>query len=247
MKLHRLLIAFCVLCIACKKDIKEQEGTLQITFKNVVNGAALKLNTTNYTNAAGETFTISRFRYFISNIALIKMDNSELKLPAAYYLINEADSASKTIDIPAPGGEYRGITFMVGVDSIRNVSGAQTGALDPVSGMFWSWNSGYIMAQLEGTSPVSTAANNALTFHIGGFQGQYSALQTIPLISPISLSVSEIRHPQITINADAYAWFNQPNLVRFQTISTIHVPGEDAWKIATNYRNMFRITDVTDL
>lgn len=247
MKLHRLLIAFFVLCIACKKDVQEQKGTLQITFKNVVNGAALKLNTANYTNAAGEAFTISTFKYYISNITLIKMDNSELKLPAAYYLINEADSASKTISIPAPGGEYRAISFMLGVDSIRNVSGAQTDALDPVNGMFWSWNSGYIMAKLEGTSPVSTAANNALTFHIGGFKGQYSALRTIQLISPISLSVSEVRRPQITINADAYTWFNQPNLVRFQTISTIHVPGEDAWKIATNYRNMFRITDVTDL
>lgn len=247
MKLHRLLTALLVLCLACKKDVQDQKGTLQITFKNVVNGAALKLNTSNYTNAAGETFTISTFKYYISNITLIKLDNSELKLPAAYYLINEADSASKVISIPAPGGEYRAISFMLGVDSIRNVSGAQTDALDPVNGMFWSWNSGYIMAKLEGTSPVSTAANNALTFHIGGFKGQYNALQTIQLISPISLSVSEIRKPQITINADAYTWFNQPNLIRFQTTSTIHVPGEDALKIATNYRNMFRITDVTDL
>ena len=247
MKLHRLLTALLVLCMACKKDVQDQKGTLQITFKNVVNGAPLKLNSSNYTNAAGETFTISTFKYYISNITLIKLDNSELKLPAAYYLVNEADSASKVINIPAPGGEYRAISFMLGVDSIRNVSGAQTDALDPVNGMFWSWNSGYIMAKLEGTSPVSTAANNALTFHIGGFKGQYNALQTIQLISPISLSVSEIRKPQITINADAYTWFNQPNLIRFQTTSTIHVPGEDASKIATNYRNMFRITDVTDL
>lgn len=247
MKLHRLLTALLVLCMACKKDVQDQKGTLQITFKNVVNGAPLKLNTSNYTNAAGETFTISTFKYYISNITLIKLDNSELKLPAAYYLINETDSASKVINIPAPGGEYRAISFMLGVDSTRNVSGAQTDALDPVNGMFWSWNSGYIMAKLEGTSPASTAANNALTFHIGGFSGRYNALQKIQLVSPISLSVSEIRKPQITINADAYTWFNQPNLIRFQTTSTIHVPGEDALKVATNYRNMFRITDVTDL
>jgi hypothetical protein len=59
--------------------------------------------------------------------------------------------------------------FMIGVDSARNNSGAQTGALDPTNGMFWSWSTGYIMAKFEGTSAQSPAAANALKFHIGGF------------------------------------------------------------------------------
>jgi hypothetical protein len=34
------------------------------------------------------------------------------------------------------------IKFLLGVDSLKNVSGIQTGALDPAKGMFWTWNTG---------------------------------------------------------------------------------------------------------
>ena len=135
----------------------------------------------------------------------------------------------------------------MGVDSTRNVSGAQTGALDPVHGMFWSWNSGYIMAKMEGTSPASTAAGQALNFHIGGFKGPYSAVRRITLLSPISLTINADRKPEVTVKTDLYSWFNAPYQVKFQETATIHVPGEAAWKISENYSNMFRITDVTDL
>ncbi|WP_316930094.1 MbnP family protein, partial [Hymenobacter sp. IS2118] len=40
-------------------------------------------------------------------------------------------------DIPV--GDYQSVSFTVGVDSARNVAGAQTGALDPNNGMFWTW------------------------------------------------------------------------------------------------------------
>jgi hypothetical protein len=49
--------------------------------------------------------------------------------------------------------DITGIRFLLGVDSARNVSGIQTGALDPARGMFWTWNSGYVMAKIEGSSP----------------------------------------------------------------------------------------------
>jgi hypothetical protein len=241
-----LFILILIVFTACKKE-KQEQGTLQLTFINVVNGAELNLNTPGYTNAAGEAFTVSAFKYYISNITLTTMSNQEVALPAEYYLIDAAVPASRIIQVPAPKGEYRSISFLLGVDSVRNVSGAQTGALDPVNGMFWSWNSGYIMAKMEGTSPASTAAGQALTFHIGGFKGRYNAVQRIRLVSPISLSVSADRKPEVELKADLYTWFSTPNPVKFQELSTVHVPGEEAWKVSVNYSNMFRITSVTDL
>ncbi|RPD42344.1 MbnP family protein [Chitinophaga barathri] len=246
MKPYYLLPVLFLLCTACKKD-KQEQGNIQVTFKNVVNGVPLVLNTAPYTNANGETFTVTTFKYYISNISLIKMDNSELRVPDSYFLVDENTAASKTITFNAPVGEYRAVAFKIGVDSIRNVSGAQTGALDPVNGMFWSWNSGYIMAKMEGTSPASTAPGQTLTFHIGGFKGNFNAVQDVNLVSPISLTVGLERRPQLTITADLYTWFTGVNLVKFSENSAIHVPGELAWKISTNYRYMFRITDVTDL
>lgn len=220
---------------------------MEISFRHVVNSVPMILNTRDYTNAAGETFRITAFKYYISNIRLVRMDNSELTLPAEYFLVDEADTASHTVRFMAPEGEYRALVFTLGVDSARNVSGAQTGALDPVKGMFWSWNSGYIMAKLEGTAPASTQLDKKLAFHIGGFKTPYNAAQEIRLTLPVSIMVGEMRQPKVVINADAYAWFLQPNLVSFATSSAIHTPGEAAWKIAVNYRNMFRIVEVDDL
>lgn len=246
MKPRYLLIICLFLFVACKKDTVEQ-GTMELVFRNVAGDQPLTLNTVTYQNAQGQNFTISAFKYYLSNFSLIKMDNSEVKLPAAYFLVDQAEDASKTIQLAAPKGEYRALRFLIGVDSARNVSGAQTGALDVVHGMFWSWNSGYIMAKLEGIAPASTAPENRLTFHIGGFRKENSAIQEVLLTAPISLTVEPGRKPQLMINADALAWFNQPFPISFATTSTIHVPGGDAAKIAANYRNMFRITSVTDL
>lgn len=247
MKPYFLLTMLFLLCIACKKD-KQEQGNIQVNFKNVVNGVPLSLGiAAPYTNANGEVFTVSAFKYYITNISLVRLDNTVQRIGDTYFLIDESVPASKVITFPVPKGEYRGISFKIGVDSIRNVSGAQTGALDPVNGMFWSWNSGYIMAKMEGNSPSSAAPGQALTYHIGGFKGNYNAVQDVQLISPISLSVAAERKPSLTITADLYNWFTGVNLVKFSDNATIHVPGELAWKISVNYRSMFKITDVSDL
>ncbi len=69
--------------------------------------------------------------------------------------------------------------FLLGVDSLHNVSGAQTDALDPAKDMFWTWNTGYVMAKLEGNSPSSALVNNKYEFHVGGFSGKYNVLKKI--------------------------------------------------------------------
>ncbi len=92
--------------------------------------------------------------------------------------------------------------------------------------MFWSWNSGYIMAKVEGSSPVSTAPNKILTFHIGGFKGQYNAVQDLRIQTPISINVAQDREPAVTFTADVNTWFGGPNVVSFATNATIHTPGK---------------------
>ncbi|GAA0542167.1 hypothetical protein GCM10009415_25280 [Chitinophaga japonensis] len=194
-----------------------------------------------YINAAGESYNITAFKYYISNFGLINTAGEEQLLPPEYYLVNEDSAQSKTITLQQlPAGHYQGISFLVGVDSVRNVSGAQTGALDPVNGMFWTWNSGYIMAKLEGTSPVSTAPANLIQYHIGGFKGAYNALRRVTLTFPQALELAADSEAALHLQADAEAWF-QPNAVSFASLPAIHTPGAQAAAIADNYKNMFSI------
>ena len=38
----------------------------------------------------------------------------------------------------------------LGVDSVLNYNGVHEGALDPINGMYWTWQTGYIHCKLEG-------------------------------------------------------------------------------------------------
>lgn len=89
----------------------------------------------------------------------------------SYHLINEEGTASKSFSFFVMPTQYNSLSFLIGVDSLKNVSGAQTGGLDPLNGMFWTWNTGYIMFKMEGNSPSSSVVNNKIEYHIGGFSG----------------------------------------------------------------------------
>ena len=109
-----------------------------------------------YTNPFGETFKVRTFKYYISHIVL--QDDATGKkqfFNNDYFLVDEADSASKKITLQTSISNVSSVHFLLGVDSLKNVSGIQTGNLDPSKGMFWTWNTGYVMAKLEGNSPLA--------------------------------------------------------------------------------------------
>ncbi|MBS1734667.1 MAG: hypothetical protein JST02_15340, partial [Bacteroidetes bacterium] len=131
-----------------------ETGKLSITFINTANGKPVVLRDSAYSNYFGEQYTISKLKYYISN--LVFSGNGKDQEADTYFLVNAANE-SNAFDITLPAGNYSSIQFLLGVDSIRNCSGAQTGALDPMNDMFWTWNSGYVMFKLEGSSTASTA------------------------------------------------------------------------------------------
>jgi hypothetical protein len=128
----------------------------------------------------------------------------------------------------------------LGVDSIRNVSGIQTGALDPLHGMFWTWNSGYIMAKLEGVSESANTAGHSFTFHVGGFRTGMNTTRMIDLkLMPASENVHEIQ-----INTDINQWFKSRTELKIAETPVCHTPGTLAMRIADNFSTMFSINSV---
>lgn len=215
-------------------------GKVKMEFFNNVGGSSLNLGNQWYTNEHGDSFTVTKFNYYISNIVLNGPSVSYTE-SNSYHLVQQADAASQSFDMSdIPVGTYNSVTFTIGVDSAHNVSGAQTGALDPVNGMFWDWNTGYIMLKVEGSSPQSP--NGLIEFHCGGFSGKNSVLRTVtlPLSSDISITSSNNNHIHLT--ADLLNMFKAPNLIDFSTIYGVTMPGTSAKMLADNYANLFTIT-----
>lgn len=236
-----------LLFTACKKDDNNPApGHIELHFDNVVGADELNMGSTWYVNANGDTFQVTKMNYYISNIVLNGPNGNSYTEPESYHLVQESEPSSQEVELEnVPSGEYTSVTFMIGVDSVHNVSGAQTGALDPANGMFWSWNTGYIMAKFEGVSPQSTAAGNILVYHVGGFTGTNNVLKTVTLPFPQSVNLNNNGF-HIHINADLLKWFT-PNIINFGTLNTIHMPGADAKNISDNYAHMFSVEAVETL
>ncbi|MBL0883202.1 MAG: hypothetical protein IBJ16_07660 [Chitinophagaceae bacterium] len=224
------LLIFCLLFAVSVQSQKTQQMTLH--FQNQFGNEILVPEQSYLLN--GDTLTIHRFKYYISHIQLIDEQGKKVKLPVQYYLIDAADSNSSMIQFNIPVGKYQSIQFLLGVDSTRNLSGVQSGELDPLHGMFWTWNSGYIMAKLEGSATSSQIAGKQFTYHIGGFRGNNNTTRVITL--PFY-----VIDKCITIVADAKKWFDGPNELSISKEPICHSPGALAVRIANNYAYMFSI------
>ncbi|PSR52561.1 hypothetical protein AHMF7605_02975 [Adhaeribacter arboris] len=240
-------LAFISLCTpSCKEDpdtTPALPGQVTLEFDNVVGDAALSLDDQEYTNANGDKFKVSMFKYYISNLIFKKADGTEYKQPESYYLIDESTPNSKLVTIKdIPAGEYTGLTFTIGVDSVRNVSGAQTGALDTANGMFWTWKSGYVFVKLEGTSPQSQ--NGGLVFHIGGFQKPNNTIRTVsPSLNGNKLLVEGGKNPEVHMKVNVLKMFQGVNTIKFAELATT-MGGENSVKVADNYVNMFTVDHI---
>ncbi|WPU91753.1 MbnP family protein [Mucilaginibacter sabulilitoris] len=228
-----------------KKNIKT--GSLSVHFVNLINGRDLKLNDTVslYKNANGDDFKVTTFKYYISNVSLIEKNGGKVIVPDSYFLINAADSSTLIQKITnIPEGKYVGMTFTIGVDSLRNFAGAQSGALDPAKGMFWTWNSGYIFVKLEGESTKSTAKKNRLTFHIGGAKDPDNTIRTFTQKFPNTLRISDGKLPELELVANAGALFQGKTTVDFAKLN-FTMGGPNSVVVADNYANgLFKIIKV---
>ena len=197
-----------------------------------------------FTNSFNEPFSVFQLKYYISNISFTDIAGKENKVVDSYFLIDEQNADSKIFTVKTSSQTISAVNFYIGVDSLRNVSGVQTDALDPMNGMFWTWSTGYIMAKFEGTSPVSKAPMNRISFHIGGYKtGQNVAKKiSLPLLSPIDLTKEN--NVTVSISADLDKWFTGITDIKFADVNFCMNPGELANKIAANYAAMFTIASV---
>jgi hypothetical protein len=248
------LIASTTILTSCKKDEEPEVttpkeptaevGIFKVEFEHAFDTADFALNTA-YSNAAGEEIKWTRFDYYISNIQLVKTDGTVWSQPDSYYLVKSGDDASKLISISdVPKAEYTDIRFCIGVDSTRNVSGAQTGALDPANDMFWSWNTGYIYIKSEGTSPQSSSGSENFEYHIGGYRTDNgsNALKTLSFnVGSTAMSVRPGSAPQIHMRVDISKFFNgeSGDNLSVATLPTLHMPGANAVSMAERFKHAF--------
>lgn len=211
--------------------------TLQ--FNNMANGKELVLQDSAYHNAFGEDYQLSRLRYYISNLQL---KGAKAAASKNVFLVDAA--APEPVVLPLKPGVYTSLQFTLGVDSALNCSGAQAGALDPMKGMFWTWNTGYIYFKMEGYAAASTADLQRIEYHIGGYRSPFIAARNISLPLREPLVVKAGVQYQIDINVNLDRFWQGPTNLHIATQAMVMEPGKQAMQLADNIAGMFTLQAV---
>ena len=245
-----------VLLLAFETAPAQKMGSITLAFDNVVGQEDVVLKDKVYTTASGEQFNITLLNYFVSNLRLQRADGSEFVVPQneSYFLLREGYPETQQITLAnVPQGDYTGVRFLIGVDSLRSASDVslRQGALDvggEAKDMYWAWNSGYIFVKMEGTSPqvpVSPRqANHEYYYHIGLFGG-IGARQTLNNLKTATVSFGGKAlavKPNTTttagIRVDVAQLFSGPTkVILAQNSVVMTIPFSKV--IAENYANMF--------
>ncbi len=164
-----LVLIFMSSCKPDKEIMPNPDANVLFNFDNTVKGMHILRSSSANTNAASNNYTIDLLKYYISNITLVD-DKGIATNYKNYNLIDAFDisSTSFLLDKKIPNGNYRKLTFYIGVDQERNHTGAQEGALSVSNGMTWNWTFGYIFYKLEGHfTTASTPTETAYRNHLG--------------------------------------------------------------------------------
>ena len=224
-----VIVIFALACLSFQMKINKKDVpvSLHLNFQN----EPLVLKDKKYVTKTNDTVTITKMKFYLSNIVLELEDGTQYKESNSFHLVDGETLSSLEFNLKnVPDIKIKKIGFAVGIDSKNSISEKFDGDLDPALGMYWAWNTGYINMKLEGKSSSCTSVKKEFQFHIGGYLPKQNALQEIEL----KIDENQI----INIEVELSKWLDSLTL---KETNSIMIPGENAMAMARIYKNIFEI------
>jgi len=147
-----------------------------LDFSVIYNGEDFKLGDSLQFNK--DYIIIKKLKFYISNIQLSRKNKLVWAMKNSYSLLNLEDPNSLTIEMNIPSKlKFDQLKFGLGIDSLTNDNGIGPDDLDPLKGMYWTWNTGYINFKIEGKSSLCKHSSKTFNLHLGGFLDKQLAYQ----------------------------------------------------------------------
>jgi hypothetical protein len=236
-----LLTAGCSRCKDEQPVVVTPAPFVKLVFDHVVGPDSL-FNGVLMPRDTGEALTTTLLKYYVSHAVLVTDAGDSLVLND-YSLVDALTAGKNTVKHSGTvAGEYTRLRFQLGVDQAHNHTGAQTGALDPINGMLWTWNTGYVFFKHEGTFVAQDNSVQALAYHYG----TDAALTYVDL--PCTVSLTADGSATVHVRLDLQALYGSPTFIGFEN-NNIHQSvgaGDAAWMQAmrSNMPVAFSCTEV---
>lgn len=132
----------------------------------------------NYSVTDSIQIQFSTIRFYMMNVVLYSNGMEYKMIESAKLIDAELDNI---LNFNEEIESIDSISFLLGTDYNTNTSGVLEGDLDPINGMYWAWNSGYINVKFEGEF-VNKKQKNSFEYHLGGYADPNPTARQITLI-----------------------------------------------------------------
>lgn len=240
--MKRLIFTFLTLgflAYGCKPDVEESEpktkDDIHLKLDYNFDGNALIGDSMIYRSEAGYIMSVSRLQYYISNIKLVNANNDTLRYSDIYYCDYKVAANNDLIIKDVPYGNYKSISFLIGLDSIHNISNALPNNNDN-NNMAWpdAMGGGYHFLKLEGNFD-DTTGQYGYAMHLG-------LKHSLVHCQPVNISTQHSNaSTSIKLSMNVAEWFKNPNTYDFN-IDGNYSMGKMASmkKLAENGANVFK-------
>jgi len=222
-------------------------ATLQIEITPKVSGENLQPASFRYQTAAGETYSITRVSYLVSDFALQRSDGSWLELSnSVAWLDFDANRNSIWLE-NIPPGEFCSMRFLVGLNTHLNHAAIATfpagHPLNPnLNGLHWSWQGGFIFLALEGLWRNAAGQLDGWAYHLA----RDTNATRITLAAPLVVT----NETKLELDFDLANLLNAPRPLSFgKDGSSTHSRAGDPISAAlvVNLAGAFRVHKITSL
>jgi hypothetical protein len=177
--MNRILLIFLFFTINFSA-ISQDTRIVRITFFSEMNGEIIELNKEIRITSSNEKLNVTKLKFYVSHLSFYKDEQLVWQNNDLAHLMDAENDMSIKLTIKK-NIEFNKIKFGLGIDSLTNVSGALDGDLDPLKGMYWTWQSGYVNFKMEGTSTAIRSESQRFEYHLGGYSAENNTFNTIDL------------------------------------------------------------------
>lgn len=140
-----------LLVFSCRKSDEKRSGILKIEVNHQVDGKPLAWDTLAYKNAAGNTYSIERLQYFLSDLRFYSNRQQVAYVDTVIYVDAHIPERSTILLEDFPFRYVDSVSFLIGVAPKHNITGSLSTTMETAV-MDWPemMGGGYHFLKLEG-------------------------------------------------------------------------------------------------
>jgi hypothetical protein len=245
-KIFSFILLITLIFSACNDDVNtEQKKIVTIKFTHNWDGTPVTLSDFNafkFRNASGETLSIERLRYLVSNITLGAI------ITKPYNLVNVSENTDLEITFENISPGTHTLNFIFGLKDVDNIDAVYQ-RLNSVSfNVPEMLGGGYHYMQFDGKYKDTSNQNASFSYH---------TIRAVDKTDPTNLifqdtsfevhlgAIEIIDNTTIEIKMNIAEWFKNPNTWNLNELNSVLMPNFDAQKMmSANGASVFSLGEV---